>query len=290
MAAEQAPQAETFRQRMIRRNVQISQWIDSFADGIDIFLVGRRVTKEKNQTTASIENATFFNEYQKPKNETSFNVNLRLPNLEKYWQVKFTSYDEADEKRRTEQRYVRTQSHQGNVGATVGLFRKLGDVKVSFQPRIAIKNPLDISHSLTFESVAEYKDFEINPKLEFFARPSIGTGVFGALNFHYSFDTTWSLTEINEGEYRGNVNTFFRTNGVSVGQQVNDRSSLSYNLFFDSNNRPVDHLETYTLSVAWDQILYEKMLDCRVIPFISFARIRNFRSAWGLTLSLSLTF
>lgn len=290
MAADQAAQKETFEQRMIRRNVQISQWIDGFADGIDIFLVGRRVTKERNQTTATIENSTFFNEYQKPKNETSFSINLRLPNLEKYWQVKFTSYDEADEKRRTGQRYVRTQPRQRNVGATVGLFRKLGDVKVSFQPRIAIKDPLDVSHSLTFESVAEYKAFEVNPKLEFFAKPSTGTGVFAALNFHYAFDATWSLTEVNEGEYRESVNTFFGTNGVSLGQQIDEKSSLSYNLFFDSNNRPVYHLDAYTFSVAWDQILYKKILDYEVIPFVGFARIRNFRSAWGLTLNLNFTF
>lgn len=290
MAAGRATDKESFEQRMIRRNVQISQWIDSFADGIDVFLVGRRVTKEKNQTTATIENSTFFNEYQKPQNQTSFNVNLRLPNLEKYWQVKFTSYDEADEKRRAGQRYVRTQPRQRNVGATVGLFRKLGDVKVSFQPRIALKDPLDVSHSLAFESMAEYKAFQINPKLELFAKPSTGTGVFVALNFHYEFNETWSITEVNEGEYRESVNTFYGTNGVSLGQQVDDKSSLSYNVFFDSNNRPVYHLEAYTFSVAWDQILYKKVLDYEVIPFVAFTHLRNFRPSLGLTLNLNLTF
>lgn len=275
---------------MIFRNIQISKWFDSFADGIDVFLVGRRVTKEKNQTAVTLENSTMLREARVPYNLSSLNVSLRLPNLEKYWQLKFTSYDETEEKRRASQRYVRTTPRQRNYGATVGLFRKLGDVKVSFQPRITLQDPLSVSHSIAFESIAEYKKFHVNPKFELFAKPTTGTGVFGALNFNFDFTNIWSLTYVNEGEYRESVNTFFVTNGVSLGQQLSEKTALAYNIFVDSNNRPNYNMSSYTFSVAWSHILYNKILDYEVIPYLTFARLVGFRGSPGLTVNVSLNF
>lgn len=273
---------------MIQQNIAISEFFDSFAEGLDIFLVGRKVTERKNETSVRIENSTDVKERKKPHNSTGINVNLRLPNLEDYWQLKFTSYDESQE-RGVRRGYRRQSPREQNYGATVGLFRKFGQMKTSFSPRIALQNPLNVSHSLKFESVADLGWYEINPILEFFANPEKGTGIFFALNFNYELSSVYSVTWINESEYEEKRNLFSTLHGLALGQQITDLSSMSYDIFFDSISRPNYHLEVTTIQVVWNHILYKKILDYQVIPYLQF-QYPSFRGTPGIRFNLNLNF
>lgn len=284
------PVEKSFEQKMIDSNIDISEWFDGVAEGIDLFLVGQKLTDKKNETRVIIENTTFLKEREKLKNTSSLNVNLRLPNVEEYWQLKFTTYDESLEKRNSQKGNLRRNPRERNYGATVGLFRKLGSVRTAFQPRIELQDPLSVSHSLTFESVADMKTYEINPKLEFFANPRQGTGIYTALNFNFEFSKMWSMTLINDGEYEEKSHRFDTTNGVSFGQVVNNTSSLSYSLFFDSNNQKEYHLETYSFTIGWSQLLYKNILSYNLSPYIEFAKGNSFAGVQGLNFTLSLTF
>ena len=83
-------QKETLEQKFIENNKDISSWFDSAADGLDLFLVGKRITNNKNPSNFKIINTSSSTEGDNFSNTTSLNVNLRLQNLEQYFQLKFT--------------------------------------------------------------------------------------------------------------------------------------------------------------------------------------------------------
>jgi hypothetical protein len=168
---------ESWTQRMIKGNIAVSEWFDSMAEGIDLYLAGERLTNKKNTTRVRLDTFVASVEEQEVTHNFSLGVQLRLPNLEEYWQVKFTSYDELEERRRSQTAYLRQTSRQENYGATIGFFRKLGNVRTAFQPRVQLQNPISVSHSLSFESIAEMKSYSMNPKLELYAVADKGTGV-----------------------------------------------------------------------------------------------------------------
>jgi hypothetical protein len=287
---EEINNKKTLEEKLIQKNIDISEWFDSVADGIDMFFTGKRLTKKKNETNVTIENTTFLKERESVNNISSLNVNLRLPNLEEYWQLKFTSYDESKEKRNNQLGGARKTPRDRNYGATVGVFRKLGSIRTAFQPRIDLQDPLAVSHTLTFESIAEMKGFNINPKLQFFANSSQGTGIFTAINFNIPLDKTFSMTQVNNGEYEEKSHRFDVSNGISLGQSLSRSSSLSYNLFFDSNNVTEYHLETYTVSVGWNQMLYKNILSYQVIPYVEFSKPQGFKGVQGINFTLALNF
>ena len=279
-----------WEKKFIESNILISEWFDGVAEGLDLFLVGKKMTNRKNETNVKIENSTFNREGEPSENSTSVGINLRLPNLEEYWQLKFTSYDEQQERRTVRNNYARQTARQNNYGATVGFFRKLGNFRAAFQPRIELRNPLIVSHSMILESVSTVRNLEINPKLELYANAAKGVGIFQALNFNLQLTPIFSLTMINEGDYEEKPHKFSETNGFTLGQVIDDISTISYSIMLVSTNRPTYILEGYTLSVTWDHLIYKKILDYQITPYLDFPSTAEYRGSPGLTFVVSLNF
>ncbi|MFN8846235.1 MAG: hypothetical protein ACK5W9_05250 [Bdellovibrionales bacterium] len=288
---EEIPENErTWERLFINSNIAISEWFDSASDGLDLFLAGRRVTKTKNQTRVRVENSTFSTEGASVQNNTGFNVGLNLPNVEKYWHLKFSSYDDREENRNLKTSYLRQTPREENYGASIGVFKKLGKIRASFEPRIELTDPLKVSHSIQFESVANMKGYRINPKLEFFASPTKGVGTFQRINFFFQLNKIFNLTLINEGEYQERIRTYTVNQGFSFGQTLGKKRALSYTTLFTSSNRPHYRLEATNISVGYNEVIYKRILDYQIIPNYEWARIEKFRGRWGLTLNLNLTF
>jgi hypothetical protein len=273
----------------IESNILISEFFDGIAEGIDLFLAGRRLTKQENETAVQVSNYTYVIDKVPTENATSVGVNLRLPNVEQYWHLKFSNYDESQE-RGVRRNQLRQTPRSQNVGATVGVFQKLGNVKASFEPRIRLEDPVSISHSLIFESIAEMPKYEINPKLEFFVNPDQGAGIFTALNFHYKLDPIYSVTWVNEGEYEDRPHIFTVTNGISLGHQLSRKSSLSYGFYLVSKNQPHYYLYSYTFAVTYSKLIYKKILDWSVTPQVGFDKDHGFVAVPALTLAINLNF
>lgn len=286
----QPSKVKTTEQELIQTNIDISNWFDSVTEGVDLFFVGKKITKEKNKSSFKIENTSSSAEGENFSNVTSLSIRPRFQNLEEYFQLKFTTYDEADEKRKTERGYLRRKTREQNYGATLGFFRKLGRVKTTFQPRIELQDPLKVSHSLAFESVADYKYLAFNPKLELFANATKGVGVFQAYNFYVPINKTFSITFINDGEYLEKLHSFSVTNGVALGQNLNDTTGLTYSLLFDSENRPVYYMTDYTALITWHQVLYKNILDYQITPNINFDKTRSFKGRTGISLNIGINF
>src|SRR5687768_12772401 len=120
--AKSSKDDDSLEQDLIRGNITVSEWIDDAAEELDLFLTGRKLTKKSNKTNIRIENTTNWVEAEGVKNETHVNVNLRLPNVEEYFKLTFSSYDEKQE-RSIRRRYLHQQRRRENFGATVGVFR-----------------------------------------------------------------------------------------------------------------------------------------------------------------------
>lgn len=284
------PKHEPLAQDLIDTNIEVSEWFDDVADGLDLFLVGRRLTRRPNETYVKFENSTFLKDGTNPNNVTSVIANVRLPNFERYWQVKFTSYDDAREQRASSNNYIRNAPRERNYGASVGLFRKLGNIRTSFQPRIDLQGSFKVAHSLAFESIAEYKPVRINPKLEFYATPDKGVGIFQGLNFNFYLTKVYSITLVNQGDYEDRLHRYSVTNGISLGQSLSETQALSYNLFFLSNNRPNYHLQNYSVSISWSEVIYKKILDYQLTPHVDFDEEKSYTGVAGFTVDLNLNF
>lgn len=288
---EEQKKEESLEETFIRRNIQLSEWFDGVAESLDLFLIGEKVTNRPNESSITLENSTTMRARQGVNNSFGIGVNLKLPNVEDYWQLKFTSYDEKKDRRGNRREFLRQEEREKSYGATVGLFKKLGDVRTSFQPRVELQDPFRISHTLIFESAAEFKNYTVNPKIEFFANPSQGVGVFLVLNWNIILSNKYSINLVNEGVYKEKTHIFDVTNGISLGQEVKpERSSLSYGFYTNSNNRDNYHLESYTFAVTWSDLVYKKILAYQLTPHVLFPRIYNFRATPGVTLSFLLSF
>ncbi len=274
---------------LIQSNIAIASMFDRVAESIDKFLVGKKISKLPNETTVGVQNISNSTEGKKVENITHLNVNLRLPNLENYFQLKFTTYDQNEE-RSNQIKYGPTTTKQRNYGASVGWFKSFGNINTVFQPRIDLQDPLKVSHSLAFSSKANFKTYEVKPKVEFFATPDKGTGIFLAGNYAYFISELLTLNWINEGEYEEKRNLFSTNLGLSLAQAVNKTSSLSYNVFFNSNSRPVYHLNGYSFGITWSQQLYKKIFDYQITPHLDFSTESSFKGAAGLTIALNLNF
>jgi hypothetical protein len=278
-----------WQQELIDDDIMVSDWFDSVAEGIDLFLVGKKITERRNETSVKLSNSTYYNQPQGLTNSPSMGVNLRLPNVEDYWNFKFTSYDESQE-RGVQKNQLRQTPRAQNYGASVGLFKKLGDVRTAFEPRIELTDPLKVSHSLSFESVADLKTYRVNPRLELFATPDKGTGFFEAINFNFRLTKVFSITQVNEGEYYDKLHKYSATNGVALGQVVTRKSYLTYGLYFGSDNRPSYHLENYTFATSWSQLIYNKILDYSVTPQVVFSKDQDFTGVPGISFTVNLNF
>jgi len=272
---------------------KIAKYFDDVADSFDQFLIGKRLTKQPNGTRVEINGAVYFPEGSSAYTTTDINVNLRLPNFEKYWQLKFTNYDDQQSQRgvrRTYLRQGRSADEEKNYGASLGFFSQFDKVKVTFQPRINLGGGLHVAQSLVLQSSLDKETVKFKPKLEFFATPEKGTGIFGGFNNEIQLSETYSLSVVNEGEYQEQDNIFIATQGLSLGRNIDDISSISYGLFFISNNRPSYHLESFNISTGYHVIVYKDFIEVGASTGLDFQKGYGFKGVGLTAFSFSLIF
>jgi hypothetical protein len=290
---EEPPKKEQdWEASLIDDNRAISEWFDGMAEGLDLFLTGKKYTKRKNETRVIVETGLFASEKEPFSDASSFNLNLRLPNFEEYWNLTFSSYDETREHSVT-QTNLRQSAREKDYGARLGFFKKLGNVRAAFQPRVSFAGRFKISHSMTFESVAESRTgFRLNPKMQFYADADQGVGIFGAFNFNFPLNRNRrvGITFINEGDYKDRMHLFSVTNGLVIAQKVSSTKLMQYGVYFNSVNEPNYQLAEYILQLNWSHMLYKNMLGYELVPYLNFNRTYSFAGYYGGSVYLRLYF
>lgn len=290
---EEPPKEEeqkTLAEKAIHTGNVIEKGVDKAAEKIDIALAGKKYTKKRNESRVNITELVTWREGGHVKNSADFGINLRLPNLEKKWQVRFTSYDEREESRNLQQRRLRTQPRRRDYGAALLFFKRLGKVRTSFQPRLALKDPLEMSYVLRFESEAENKSTRLAPRFELFADPEKGTGEFLSLEFNHDLGKKWGLSLQAEEEYRERGNYFVSNNGITFEYQLTDNKGLGFSYLTGSNNKSRFHLESYSFSTAFVHEVVHERLKYFVTPFLAFTKPEHFKGDAGISLNTELSF
>lgn len=269
----------------------LAKTIDKTAERIDVTLAGRKYTRKKNDSSISVKQLNIWSEGGRQQSSTSFGINLRLPNLEKRWQVRFSSYDEQEEARDQQERRFRTRPRENKLGAALLFFKKLGKVRTVFQPRLELKNPLAMSYVLRFESDAEAKPFHVTPRLDLFADPVKGTGEYFRLNFGFNLAEKWELTFLNDEEYRERTNFLNVNHGIAIDHALSDDKGLALSFITNWTNLGAPyHLNQYTVSPAYAQELSEDRLRFVFATFLAFTKIEAFKGDAGASLQVEVIF
>lgn len=276
---------------MIDYNEYISEKIDVWAEKLDLFLSRRRFTDDPNETTIILRSFNSHQEGGRQDSSFNFDINLRLPNLEERWSLRFTSYDPNEEERGIRSTRQRIRARERNYGAGLALLQDLGNIRTTFQPRIELKDPLQTSYTLRFESTAEAKPFKIDPRVEFFADSERGTGQFVSINWEINVQDGVSILQFNEEQYEDAENRFTTTHGFSVSKGLGRRRAVSTTVSFRSTNRPAAfHLSDMTASAAYSSEPYRRVLAYNVGPYWIFSKEARFKGKVGLVFEFELIF
>src|SRR5262249_46478450 len=106
-----ADEEKTFEQKALEAGDALKKHLDATAEAIDITLAGKKYTEKPNETEVDISQMVTSTEGGVVKPSTDFSVNLKLPNVERAWQLRFTSYDQEAESRDLSQQHIRTRAH-----------------------------------------------------------------------------------------------------------------------------------------------------------------------------------
>jgi hypothetical protein len=268
----------------------LEQQIDSTAQQIDLALAGKKYTREKNESSIKLKQLVSFHEVNGFTNSTDVEVNLRLPNLEKRFQARFSTYNQDEEERQSRRQPVRTTPREKSPGAGLLFFQELGNVRTTFQPQLQLKDPLFVSYRLRFESNAKQKKTSFSPKLELFANPEKGTGELVEIWFKHQLTKQVNTTVQVSEEYSDYQNLLVANQRLSFGYPLSDLDGLGLSGSLYSQNQPVYHLESITASLGYSRIAIKDRLEFSISPFLEWSKPNAFHGYAGISLNVDVIF
>ncbi|NJL26136.1 MAG: hypothetical protein HC902_13875, partial [Calothrix sp. SM1_5_4] len=107
---EAAPDATASTVRkVLEASDVVGKKIERTAERLDLALAGRRYTDKPNTTSVWAGQLVGWGEGGEVRTSTDFGINLKMPNVERRLQLRFSSFDEREESRDLTQRRVRTR-------------------------------------------------------------------------------------------------------------------------------------------------------------------------------------
>lgn len=285
------PKAEkTIESQILKAGDAVQKAVEKTAEKTDLLIAGKRYTKKKNRSSINYRQLVTWQDGRGVKFPGDFGLNLKLPNLEKRWQLRFSSYDEEADRRNLQEQRVRTTAPPKDYGAGLFFFEKLGNIKTSFQPRLQLSNPLRMSYTLRFENEAEIKPVKLNSRVEVFADPKKGTGQYASLEFRFRLTERTDLGIQNTEEYQERDNYFVTQHGISLDHSLTATRAIGTAINAACNNKARYHLDQYTYSWVVVQQVYPERLQLSLTPFLTFYKAAGFQGKTGITLQGNLTF
>lgn len=276
----------------IETNIELSKEVDSIAQEIDFFLSGEKTKTKKNNTTLVLSNRFDWREGGETEFKSHFDVNISLPNLEKKWKLKLSSYDDSAAGRGIEKNRVESTSAQENYGTSIEFLNKWEDYKLVFRPRLQLSPLLGMSYLLRLsKDIKLDKKTTFRPSYSFYAKPEKGTGIFASFNTDYRKTKTRIFTLINEGEYSNFENTFLVNNGLAYRHPIfKANMHMIHSVMLESTNRPTYHLDQIVVSSGYYHKLYFRVFHYAITPYLLFAEENNFKGKFGVRIDANFIF
>jgi hypothetical protein len=281
---------EPLDQKLIDNDILLRKKLDNIANGVDLALAGKKLVSTPNRTQITIRNQVYDPEGGPFQYKPHFDLRLNLPNVEKEWLLKFSTYDENQESRGINRDRLKTAPIRDEYATSVGLLQKLGEVNAEFEPRLEYRDGLQMSYIARFTSTATNKLLTLHPEAQLFAKSDSGVGEFFGINCDLPIYKTIGLTIINEEQYLDQVNVFTTNNGFTVGFAYNDSMSQGTSLLFESSSRPNYQLDTYSIASGFTHKLYKNIFHYNITPYLSFPRNLDFKGSPGVNAEVDIIF
>lgn len=290
----------SFEKELIEKNKEISKEIDDIATSIDEFLSSRREVK-RNRSSVNLMGFSEFREGGYFKQTGHVNLALKLPNTEKDWMIKLSSYDEEDEFEGLQRNREGARPQSEKYGTSVGFARSLKGINATVRPRIEFKDPLVSSFLFKLEQTMKFSGFNLRWQSKFFAHSVDGTGEAFALDFDKKLSKKILLRLFNEEQYLDKYHQFTVSQGPSILYTWSDRMAISKTISFNSANRnfrPPDdpygagsyHLSSYNFIVSFNHKLYKNIFHYRVTPSLNFEKFNNFKGKAAMIFTTEIIF
>ena len=265
----------------IEKNKEISSWFDRKVEEVDLFLVGKSSSNVKNESNIKLISTTESREGDNLHSNIAISINPKLPNLEKFLKIRLSTYVERDEYLRSKRHLKEEDKNERAKQRSVSydFWHDVQTFSTSFEPRIELRDPLQVSYSLNFSSHGEYLKFSLDPGLEIFVDETKGLGQHISMNYSYKLTDIFDLRFLNEGEYQYRLHLFNVENGMTLNQVLDDFSDLGYGFVVSSVNKPNYQMSSYRVFVAWQRTIYRKVLDVQFVPQLEFLNTKNYTGA-----------
>lgn len=276
---------------LIEQDIELSHKIDEMAKKLDAALTGEKPPPDQpNMTQIIVRNQILWAEGGEFNYAPHLDIKLDLPNLERKWQLKFTTYDEDETSRGINRNRLKTTPIRQSYGGGLGFFQKLGEVNAEFQPRVQFPGKLQLEYLLKLSSEGTVRGLAVHPEVQLFVRSDDGAGEFLALPTDINLSDFFLLTLINEEQYIDHQNLFTANNGLRVGQKSRESVTLNYSLLFESSSRPNYHLDRYIVAFGYEHRIYKNVLHYLVTPYLAFPRTLDFKGSPGVNLEINIIF
>ncbi|MEC9282874.1 MAG: hypothetical protein VX642_09190 [Bdellovibrionota bacterium] len=277
---------------LIRKNIQISEEVNTFAEEIDMFLSGDDYSSKDNESSLVVVNQFDYSEGGEFVYKPLVNFHLRLPNLEEKFRLNFSSYDSDESTRGVNRNRVQRNNPDESFGTSINWVRRFGKIDVDLRPRLEISPGVGVSWRLRFEQKINWaRKMLFRPNLALYAKPRDGTGVFTTFNNYWAYSPKLTYILINEWEYQNKENLLQANNGFALEQLLGgDSYYFLHQIVFESTNRPKYHLDSIVVSSGFHHNWLYRVLTYKLSPYLSFEKENYFKGRAGIRLEVQMIF
>jgi hypothetical protein len=269
-------------------NRQTYSRLANFADWLDIYMAGERYTESPNNSRVFIQGEVTDRERQSAFGVFNIGGQLRLPNFEERWRLRFDNRFESRERGQAP-RYARTEAlarANDTFGAGLFLARSFRWLEVDFKPRLLLRDRPGFLNAVEFFSRANVGRFHLEPEVEFFADPDLGTGFAPSFNVSLELSPNFTVRQTNDARYLDRDHRLEGTHTLGLLHSWSEQRGVHYTYHTSFDRRDGSYRMTqYGLGASFYTPIYKKILDLTVTPHVLYLREFQFSNIWGVTLS-----
>ena len=266
-----------------------AQWLDSFFQD-------KRSIREANQSHLRVRYA-FFKERKTPQDLTpSFDLRLRLPELQRKTHIVFESESAAEAENAIDlersKASEREPPEKRNVSAAINYIPRLTD-KESFLVRTGVQvnqgKPV-VFLGPRYRKLIPFETWNFRFTQEVIYRSDTSWQTETLMDFERQLPYDLFLRSFLDGVGLENTNGYFYSLGCSILQPIAATHAVQYSWSNDFVTSPSHELSAIDFTIQYRHTFWRKWLFFELIPQCRFPRDRNFEATPGIMIRLEMFF
>jgi hypothetical protein len=277
--------SETLRYVDFAQQYISSGWI-GFNHDIDMYFSGQRYSKSKNQSQILLSYQVHKSESAELEKSFDFGVRIHLPKISK--KLSFVIKKERDEILEAESTQVAAGVNKPERGYSAGIkyaLKQMPFFTTTLDTGIKLDMPLDPFIKLKTFKIKNTKIVNIYFGQKFiYYRQEANLRSITEFSLTKKISKTFSITQGNSLTWTDERDKFNLRNFLSLGQNLNNKSALSYTIGANGIFEPSYHYDIYDASVTYMSKLYKNWFSGRLITGSTFDKNKNWSSSAYVTL------